>query len=72
MYLSRFTIRRFRSCRSVEVQLQPALTLLVGENNAGKSNVIEALRLATLPLSGRRTVISSLMISLAMSRARSR
>lgn len=55
MYLSRFTIRRFRSCRSVEVQLQPALTLLVGENNAGKSNVIEALRLATLPLSGRRT-----------------
>jgi putative ATP-dependent endonuclease of OLD family len=55
MYLQRFTIHSFRSCLHVEVQLQPTLTLLVGENNAGKSNIIEALRLATLPLSGRRT-----------------
>ncbi|WJJ14519.1 AAA family ATPase (plasmid) [Prescottella equi] len=37
------------------VPLRPTLTLLVGENNAGKSNIIEALRLATKPLSGRRT-----------------
>jgi putative ATP-dependent endonuclease of OLD family len=55
MYLGKFTIENFRSCLNVEVQLQPTLTLLVGENNAGKSNVIEALRLATSPLSGRRT-----------------
>ena len=55
MYLRRFGIQRFRSCLEVEVQLRPTLTLLVGENNAGKSNIIEALRLATLPLSGRRT-----------------
>jgi len=55
MYLERFTVENFRSCRGVEVLLQPTLTLLVGENNAGKSNIIDALRLATLPLSGRRT-----------------
>ena len=47
MYLQRFTIHSFRSCLHVEVQLQPTLTLLVGENNAGKSNIIEALRLAS-------------------------
>lgn len=55
MYLSQFKIENFRSCLNVEVLLQSTLTLLVGENNAGKSNVIDALRLATLPLSGRRS-----------------
>jgi putative ATP-dependent endonuclease of OLD family len=55
MYLSQFRIENFRSCLNVEVLLQPTLTLLVGENNSGKSNVIDALRLTTLPLSGRRS-----------------
>lgn len=54
MHLARIGIAGFRSCRSVGIPLQRSLTLLVGENNAGKSNVIEALRLATPPLSGRR------------------
>lgn len=55
MYLRSFTIEGFRSCGKVTVPLRPTVTLLVGENNAGKSNIIEALRLATTPLSGRRT-----------------
>jgi putative ATP-dependent endonuclease of OLD family len=55
MYLSQFSLEGFRSCREVKVPLRPTLTLIVGENNAGKSNIIEALRLATTPLSGRRT-----------------
>lgn len=55
MYLKEVTITRFRSCTDVTVPLQPGVTLLVGENNSGKSNVIDALRLATAPLSGRRT-----------------
>jgi recombinational DNA repair ATPase RecF len=50
-----FEIENFRSCLGVKVLLQPTLTLLVDENNAGKSNVIDALRLATMPLSGRRS-----------------
>lgn len=54
MHLARIVLEGFRSCRAVDIPLQPSLTLLVGENNAGKSNVIEALRLATPPLSGRR------------------
>lgn len=54
MWLREVAIKQFRSCCDVTVPLRPSLTLLVGENNAGKSNVVEALRLATSPLSGRR------------------
>lgn len=55
MHLDELHIENFRSCRNTVVNFQSAITLLVGENNAGKSNIIDALRLATLPLSGRRT-----------------
>lgn len=55
MWLESARIKGFRSCENTEVTLRPDLTLLVGENNAGKSNIIDALRLATAPLSGRRT-----------------
>lgn len=55
MHLSQCHIEGFRSCYDVTIPFGPSITLLVGENNAGKSNVIEALRLATVPLSGRRS-----------------
>lgn len=54
MWASKVTIKEFRSCCNTVVPLRPSLTVLVGENNAGKSNVVEALRLGTNPLSGRR------------------
>ena len=34
---------------------RPGLTVLVGENNSGKSSIIDALRLVTLPTDGRRS-----------------
>ena len=55
MYLRELRLTGFRSCGDVVVPFQPGVTLLVGENNSGKSNVIETLRLATVPLSGRRS-----------------
>jgi putative ATP-dependent endonuclease of OLD family len=55
MYLRTFRIKNFRSCVDVTLKLRPTMTLLVGENNSGKSNVVDALRLATAPLSGRPT-----------------
>ncbi|MEU9413073.1 AAA family ATPase [Streptomyces sp. NPDC048281] len=55
MYLRQLGIRNFRSCYDIEVDFRPGITLLVGENNSGKSNVIEALRLATTPLNRRTT-----------------
>ena len=54
VHLSQLTLRRFRSCDDVTVNFQPDLTVLVGENNGGKSNVIDAMRLLTPPLNGRR------------------
>ena len=54
MYLGTLRLSNFRSCYGTTVELRPTLTLLVGENNSGKSNVIEALRLATTPLNLRR------------------
>jgi putative ATP-dependent endonuclease of the OLD family len=54
MHLGKLIISRFRSCNNVTISLRPDLTVLVGENNGGKSNVVDAIRLLTLPLSGRR------------------
>ncbi|WP_157753374.1 ATP-dependent nuclease [Gordonia sp. 1D] len=47
--------KSFRSCDRTLVPLQSEVTVLVGENNAGKSNVVDGLRLALEPLSGRRS-----------------
>ena len=55
MYLRTLRLTNFRSCYQTTVSFGPTLTLLVGENNSGKSNVIEALRLATAPLNLRRS-----------------
>ncbi|CAB3665857.1 ATP-dependent nuclease [Achromobacter kerstersii] len=54
MYLKRLTAKNFRSFDHVEIPLYEDLTVFVGENNGGKSNAIDAIRLLTLPLSGRR------------------
>lgn len=55
VYVSQVLIERFRSCASARIPLRPGVTVLVGENNAGKSTVVEALRLLTDPLDGRRS-----------------
>ncbi|MGO9741974.1 MAG: ATP-dependent nuclease [Roseiarcus sp.] len=54
MHIDRLRLQRFRSCADVTVCFHPELTVLVGENNGGKSNIIDSLRLLTLPLNGRR------------------
>ena len=56
MYLKSAKLKNFRSFDSGVVDFQKDLTVLVGENNGGKSNVIDALRLLTLPLGGRREI----------------
>jgi len=54
MHLDLLKIQRFRSCAEVSVPLREDLTVLVGENNGGKSNIVDAIRILTLPLNGRR------------------
>lgn len=54
MYLESLSLNNFRSFRQAEIPLCKDLTILVGENNGGKSNAIDAIRLLTAPLGGRR------------------
>lgn len=55
MYLAEIALRNFRSCADTTIHLHKALTILVGENNGGKTSVIDAIRLLTTPSDGRRT-----------------
>ncbi len=60
MYLEALTLTNFRSFETGTVGLRPFLTVLTGENNGGKTNVLEALRLFTHPADGRRTRFADL------------
>jgi putative ATP-dependent endonuclease of OLD family len=56
MFLKKLELKNFRSFDAGEVELQKELTVFVGENNGGKSNAIDAIRLVTQPLGGRREI----------------
>jgi len=45
MYLQKVVLKNFRSFTDTTIHFAEDLTVLVGENNAGKSNVLDALRL---------------------------
>lgn len=54
MYLSKLSLTNFRSFREEDIVFEQDLTVLVGENNGGKSNIIDSIRLISKPLSSRR------------------
>jgi putative ATP-dependent endonuclease of the OLD family len=45
MHLSRLFIKNFRSIRLLDLQFSKGRNVIVGRNNAGKSNIIKALDL---------------------------
>jgi putative ATP-dependent endonuclease of OLD family len=45
MFLQAFVIKNFRSIESVTLNFQKGVNVLIGENNAGKSAIIDALRI---------------------------
>jgi hypothetical protein len=48
--ISEFVVTRFRGLRDLSLQGVGRINLLVGENNSGKTSVLEALSLAATPL----------------------
>ncbi|MDE0419522.1 MAG: AAA family ATPase [Gammaproteobacteria bacterium] len=54
MHLKELSLVNFRSFSDEAVSFEPKLTVLVGENNGGKRNIIDAIRLVSTPLTGRR------------------
>lgn len=63
MYLTRLTIDRLRSLRSVDIVPGPRLNVLVGDNGAGKTSVLEALHLLAYGRSFRGKVRDGLVRS---------
>jgi putative ATP-dependent endonuclease of OLD family len=53
MYLCAVDIRNFRSFEALRIELQPGLNVLVGRNNTGKTNLLEAIRHALGPSASR-------------------
>ncbi|MCK2127242.1 AAA family ATPase [Thauera aromatica] len=49
MRLSKVTLSNFRCFPSLELKLDPALTILVAENGQGKSSVLDAVRIVLWP-----------------------
>jgi putative ATP-dependent endonuclease of OLD family len=45
MHLSRIVVKNYRSIASLDVQLKEKASCVIGENNTGKSNLIQAIRL---------------------------
>jgi putative ATP-dependent endonuclease of OLD family len=56
MYLAAVGLAGFRAFDDARVTLRSGVSVLLGENNAGKSAVIDAIRLLTEPLDGRRSL----------------
>lgn len=54
-YVNRLRLQNYRSVRKSEIPLSP-LTLLVGENSSGKSNIIQAIRLLQQSIRNARSV----------------
>ncbi|WP_255638076.1 ATP-dependent endonuclease [Amycolatopsis sp. DSM 110486] len=54
MRLTSVEARNFRSLRDLRVPIREHLTVVIGENNGGKSNLLDVVRLLTDPLDGRR------------------
>ena len=53
MYLSIVEIKNFRSFETLRIELQSGLNVLVGRNNTGKTNLLQAIRHAVGPSASR-------------------
>ena len=59
MYLSRLVVKGFRCLRELTVGFRPGLNVILGENNAGKSALTDAVRLILTLGTGRRDIYPS-------------
>ena len=56
MRLSTVKIRNFRGIRSLDLRLERDVTVLIGENNSGKTSILEAMRIGLELIKSDRTV----------------
>jgi len=60
MYLAEVRIQNFRNFRDITVELSAGLNVILGENNIGKTNFLDAIRIALgpVPLAGQTPRLS--------------
>src|SRR5674476_801025 len=46
MTIERVIVKNYRTLRSTEIKLNPTLNIIVGDNESGKSTLLEAINLA--------------------------
>lgn len=44
MYLADISVKNFRNIEELQLRLSPGLNVIVGENNVGKTNLLDAIR----------------------------
>lgn len=45
-YIKKLKIRGFKKFKSLDVEFNPKVNILVGENGAGKTTILEAIKIA--------------------------
>ncbi|MCC7256725.1 MAG: AAA family ATPase [Dokdonella sp.] len=50
MYLKRITLKNFRCFESIDIDLHPQLTVLVGVNGAGKTAILDGIAIGLAPI----------------------
>lgn len=53
MYITSLNLSQYRNFSSASIELHPKLTIFLGENGAGKTNILEAIHLLSFPRSFR-------------------
>ena len=49
MYISHITVKGFRNFKYSEIEFNDGINVLIGHNNAGKTNLLKALQLVIEP-----------------------
>jgi putative ATP-dependent endonuclease of OLD family len=65
MYLAKLTIKNFRAIASCDLRFSEGLNVIVGENNIGKSTVIDALRVLLPTIDQQSSILTDLDIGRA-------
>lgn len=70
MYISKIKIENFRNFKENEVEFNDGINVIIGHNNAGKSNLIRALGLVLNPNSKKRLTINDFNMNASLDELR--
>ena len=68
MYVSKLSLTNFRSYPQLDIELKPGVTTFIGNNGAGKTNIVESLIFLSF-LTSHRTPTNQPLISLGANQA---